>query len=234
MFSKTIYVMIDMTLFTMKGRNMAANTSLLILHIFEEYSDRRNPLSKKDIINLLNDEFGVVISDKQFYRKIKELENTYFNIVKTRGKYAKYYLDKNTLDSYELLFIYSLLKANPYISKGETSKLIEGIDNLSPVTNRMNDFHRKCLKNIDTDKDIIDNIKKFRVIVDSIKNNQSIRFKILNKSEINEVTFSDYLFMWPKSYNVIEGNFLINGKDVSNNKIVIAINKMFNIEIKDF
>jgi len=213
---------------------MAANTSLFMLHIFEEYSDANNPLSKKEVIDLLYSEFGIDISDKQFYRKIKELENAYYNIVKTMGKYSKYYLDKNTLDSSELLYIYSLIKSNPYISKDETNKLIEGIDNISPVPNKMNSFFKECLSNISAEKELIDNTKKFRIIIRAIKNSNSIRYKLLNKKRTNEVNFSDYLFIWPKSYKVVEGNFFIIGQDAYKLKMEVPINEMFNLEIKDF
>lgn len=211
---------------------MPANTSLLLLRILEEYSDQNTPLSKQDIINLVNQEFGVDISEKVFYRKIAELEDADFQIIKTHGKYATYYLNRNTLKSSEMLYIYSLIKANPHISETETDQLIEGLDRLVPVPHRIYDFHKTLLSKVKVPKDKIDNVKKFDIIVRSIQNKSMIRYKVLLENQKEQLRFSEYLFMYPKTYKINQDSFLVIGVDLEHHEVCCPLESIFNIEEK--
>ena len=210
---------------------MAVNNSLYILRIFEEYSDKHHPLSKNDIKDLMKNEFDIDIEDKQFYRKIKELLDADYNIEKTRGKYAKYYLDKTDLSSYELLYIYTLIKANKTISKNETERLLHELNKVIPVTLIKETDHQEFLEDIVVEKDIIDNVGKFELIVRCIEDKLRIRYKECKNYHTNNPSFSVNKYIIPSRVILKDYSLYVIGCAENKEDIELKLENMFNVEI---
>lgn len=84
---------------------MAKEIALEILKILEKYSDKEHKLTKGQIMDFLCDEYDRSIEEKAFYRKIEELQNAGYKIIKTMGKYSTYYLDLPRLTASEMLYL---------------------------------------------------------------------------------------------------------------------------------
>lgn len=209
---------------------MASINSVVILKILEEYSDQYHPLSKNDICILLSEQYGIDIEEKQFFRRIQELIEMSFPVVKTRGRYSTYYINKTDLTPEEVLYVYSLIKANKSISEQETERLILNLQNIMPFSFRESDIHMGFLDEQEFSKSKIDNIKKFQTIFRAIKNKEKIRYKIGRLKE-SKYSFSEYKVLYPNNYFLLNCSFKIIGLDDDKKEISINLEEMFNVEI---
>lgn len=218
-----------------KGCNdMAANTALYILKILQEKSDIEHQLTKNQIIEELNNYTKDIIEEKQFFRKIDELISSGFPIVKTRGRYSTYYYDGCSLTSAEMLYIYTLIKTNKSISIGETDFLITELNKLVPLKSKLQIRHKRMLDKMMPLKDTIDNVSKFKLIIDAIENNDFIRYKVGVQTNQSIYVFSDYRFLKPQQYLVIDNHLVVKGIMQNKEAIEVNLESMFNVEIAIF
>jgi len=208
---------------------MAANSSLYILKILEEHSDESHPLSKNDILDYLEKEHDLSMEEKQFFRKIEELDEAGFNVEKTRGRYSTYYLDRTSIKPNELIFLISMIKGNESISKKETEKIISELLRIVPLTFESEKQLFTFIDSINVKKTKIDNLSNFRVVLEAIERKNEIRFKQILETD-NEFIFSTYQFLQPISFNLNKGSLQISGiKDGKAENHLLE--EMINIEI---
>ena len=88
---------------------------LLILKVLEEYSDEDHFLTQQDIIDKINQLYGIELERKSIAFSIRLLQELDYDINKSpKGGYA---LFSRTLDSSEIRFITDSLFSNKSISK---------------------------------------------------------------------------------------------------------------------
>jgi predicted DNA-binding transcriptional regulator YafY len=179
---------------------------------------------------LLSKQYEIEIEEKQFFRRIQELIDMSFPVVKTRGRYSTYYLNKTDLSPEEVLYIYSLIKAHRSISEQETERIICNLQNILPYSLRESDIHLDFLDYQNHPKAKIDNVKKFNIIFGAIKNNQKIRYKLAEIAN-NKYIFSEYKVIFPKNYMLNECSYIILGEDSVGKNISVKLEDMFNVEM---
>lgn len=117
---------------------------LLILRILEDYSDAHHPLTRENIEDLLNKEYGVVMERKAFFRHIENVRAIYrTGPVTIRWKNIKpdpderkhckaYYLQNDKLSEIDLRVILDALSGSSYLSQPETNELADRLISLCP------------------------------------------------------------------------------------------------------
>lgn len=110
-----------------KTRGKSKEIALELLNILEEYTDKDNLLSKREILDQHSFEYGnkgdARLQDKTFYLKIDEIEAAGFPIKRTKGKATRYYLNDVRLTRDELLFLVSMIKTSPDLGEEEADAL---------------------------------------------------------------------------------------------------------------
>ena len=93
----------------MEGRQIKKLYIIYILRILEKYSDYRHRLTQKDIIDLMERDYGVSCERKTVSRNIGDLADAGYEIERRDGGY---YLDSRTFEDSELrLLIDSVLSS---------------------------------------------------------------------------------------------------------------------------
>lgn len=112
-----------------KKRGKSKEIALELLKVLEEYTDRNNLLSKRELVELhaerYRDDDENDLQDKTFYLKIDEIHNAGFPIKRTKGKTTRYYLDDVRLTGEELLFLACMIKSSPDLGEEEAEALSE-------------------------------------------------------------------------------------------------------------
>ena len=109
---------------------------LLMLRILEEYSDEQHPLTREKIERLLDENYGIVMERKAFFRHIKNLQGltdegiyVYRTIVKGKtpdeSSCAGFYLGDRKFNELELRIIIDALAGSRYLSRRETKEIVE-------------------------------------------------------------------------------------------------------------
>lgn len=116
-------------------------TPLLMLRILEEYSDEKHPLTREEIERILDEEYGIAMERKAFFRHIKTLQEltdegiyVYRTTVKSKdpdeSKCAGFYLGDRKFNELELRIIIDALSGSRYLSQKETEELVKQLASL--------------------------------------------------------------------------------------------------------
>lgn len=116
-------------------------TPLLMLRILEEYSDEKHPLTREDIERKLDEQYGITMERKTFFRHIKSLQGltsegiyVYRTTVKSKDSEdatcAGFYLGDRRFNELELRIIIDALSGSQYISQKETKELVKQLAGL--------------------------------------------------------------------------------------------------------
>lgn len=115
-------------------------TPLLMLRILEEYSDEKHPLTREEIERILDEEYGITLERKAFFRHIEhltELEDLDIRRVTVKPKDAEknacagFFLADRTFTELELRVIIDALSGSHYLSQWETEDLVRRLASLS-------------------------------------------------------------------------------------------------------
>lgn len=117
---------------------------LHILKILHEYSDEKHKLTQNELIEYLQNEYGVDLERKAISRNLALLEESGFDIVSTRNGS---YLNEREFTKAELHMLIDGVMASRYINENHTYELI---DKLSKLSNR---YFKPHIKNVYTIKD---------------------------------------------------------------------------------
>ena len=113
---------------------------LLILRILEEFSDEKHPLTREEIERILDEEYGITMERKAFFRHIEhlqELEDVDLRRVTVKPKDAEknacagFFLADRTFTEMELRVIIDALSGSHYLSQWETEDLVRRLAGLS-------------------------------------------------------------------------------------------------------
>lgn len=116
-------------------------TPLLMLRILEEYSDEKHPLTREEIERKLDEQYGITMERKTFFRHIKSLQGltsegiyVYRTTVKSKDSEdatcAGFYLGDRRFNELELRIIIDALSGSQYISQKETKELVKQLAGL--------------------------------------------------------------------------------------------------------
>ena len=127
-------------------------TPLLMLRILEEYSDEKHPLTREDIERILDEEYGITLERKAFFRHMKSIgarEDDDLHpdderiadirrvVIESKDPDKKpcagFYLTDRTFNELELRVIIDALSGSPHLSQWETEDLV---DRLASLGNR--------------------------------------------------------------------------------------------------
>jgi hypothetical protein len=208
---------------------VGVNSAFYILKILENYSDEDNKLKKKDILDLLYTEYEITMEEKQFYRKIKELEALHYNIVKVTGRYSTYYLKKSSLKYADYIFQAAMIKGNNHYTKQQTIQYVSEYLEQSAITIEKEESIYKLIMNINEPKSNRNLSNNLEIIVRAIHKNKEIQYK-LGKLTGEKYSFSDVYATCPQGINILNNKLTIVCDDEKNRK-EIPLDSMFNIEI---
>lgn len=119
-------------------------TPLLILRILEEYSDEKHPLTREEIECLLDNNYGITMERKAFFRHIENVRAMYKTGPVTiccknispdsnpNKHYKAYYLQNDKLSELNLRVILDALSGSSYLSQSDTNELVDRLISLCP------------------------------------------------------------------------------------------------------
>ncbi len=124
-------------------------TPLLMLRILEEYSDEKHPLTREDIERILDEEYGITLERKAFFRHMKSIgarEDDDLHpdderiadirrvVIESKDPDKKpcagFYLTDRTFNELELRVIIDALSGSPHLSQWETEDLVARLASL--------------------------------------------------------------------------------------------------------
>lgn len=114
----------------MEGRQIKKLYIIYILRILEKYSDYRHRLTQKDIIDLMERDYGVSCERKTVSRNIGDLADAGYEIERRDGGY---YLDSRTFEDSELRLLIDSVLSSRHIPEKQAADLIEKLMGQSSV-----------------------------------------------------------------------------------------------------
>ena len=159
---------------------MAANTSLYLLKILQERTDSTRKLSMNEILEILSVEYEVDIDPRQVLRKFDELTECGFPVHRTKGKYSKYWIERDDLSIAELIYLTEIAKNDPHLSTAETNTLLRKISHLVAYNDVLVQSLAKLNhsdKTATVTKSKVGSLHNFRVIADAILEKKQIQYK---------------------------------------------------------
>lgn len=127
-------------------------------------------------MDFLCDEYDRSIEEKAFYRKIEELQNAGYKIIKTMGKYSTYYLDLPRLTASEMLYLSIMILGSQDLSAQEASGLVAKLQAM-PVHNLSNFSANEYKIKLKSNHLPTGQMKKFAIVFNAMKVHSKISFR---------------------------------------------------------
>lgn len=165
---------------------MAANNSLYLLKILQEQTDAAHKLSMNEILEILSERYGVEIDPRQVLRKFEELADCGFSVHRTKGKYSRYWIEREDLSIAEYAYLSGLAQSDPVLSRAETHTLLAKVAKLvrldDDLVSKLERFDRTD-RSAAAGKSPVGGLHGFRVVVDALLSGRSIRFSEIRRAE---------------------------------------------------
>lgn len=165
---------------------MAANNSLYLLKILQEQTDAAHKLSMNEILEILSERYGVEIDPRQVLRKFEELADCGFSVHRTKGKYSRYWIEREDLSIAEYAYLSGLAQSDPVLSRAETHTLLAKVAKLvrldDDLVSKLERFDRTD-RGAAAGKSPVGGLHGFRVVVDALLSGRSIRFSEIRRAE---------------------------------------------------
>ena len=212
-------------------------TLLALLKILERYTDNDHPLSRKQIIHYMQENYQIEVDRKTFSRHLDTLIDFGYDIkgpVRHNNEYC-YYLNEHLFEKYEAHLITNSIYHSHYLSKSASNDLIKKIFSTLSI------YDEKELKEVSgfnpKKHPFKNNSQQFflniEIILEAIRNHKAITFHYL-KYDINKKLSrrnNDTYIVMP--YAIICSNdniYLIAGSNKHQSIIHLRIEKIANIE----
>lgn len=203
------------------------NTVLQLLHIFEDNTDNEHALTKAEILQKLQDE-GFSMEEKQFYRKVQELNENGYHIEIQKGRQTKYFLRKSRLSKEEWIFLLTLILGSKDLSNKETKHIIECLERMSICYNSI-DYAEEYKNKIVVEKSKYNQLKNFHVILNAIDKDKIVECKTAR--QINGVwDISELKTLKPVSFTSKDNRIIINVIE-KNIKTDYFLSELIDVEI---
>lgn len=197
-----------------KGQTMETKPRILYLKkILEERTDEEHPLSTTQLINILNDEYGISAHRTTVTKDIAALQEFGMDIVTIHSTQSKYFVASRKFELPELKLLIDAVESSKFITKKKSKTLIEKIHTMtSPgqvaklkrnnyVVNRIKPDNEQIYYIIDAINDAINTGKQISF---QYYDYTGLKKKVLkNKGEVYKL--SPYKLLWCGDYYYVLG-----------------------------
>ena len=115
-----------------KGRAMETKPRILYLQkILLERTDEENPLSTTQLINILNDEYGISAHRTTITKDIAALQEFGMDIVTIHSTQSKYFVASRKFELPELKLLIDAVESSKFVTKKKSEALIEKIHTMT-------------------------------------------------------------------------------------------------------
>ncbi len=157
-------------------------SAFALLNILRENTDKDHPLTTKEILSLLEIQYGLTLERRTVYANIDLLRQAGYEISDYDTNGVGFALEKKQFDKEEILLLCNALHATHFIPEEQTNKLIKKLLN-TQSKHEAEDFIKNVYLPNPTktpNKNLLRSIKK---ISDAIRMNKVIRFEYLTYDE---------------------------------------------------
>lgn len=106
---------------------------LYLKKILEERTDEENPLSTTQLINILNDEYGISAHRTTITKDITALQEFGMDIVTIHSTQSKYFVASRRFELPELKLLIDAVESSKFITKKKSDTLIDKIHTMTSV-----------------------------------------------------------------------------------------------------
>lgn len=160
---------------------------LYILRVLMERTNRTEPLTEKEIEEILEEEHETSIERKQFYRCIDKLIEAQYPIVKIKGPTARYYYDGVLYRESDSIYLSHLINNACDISLREKQMLMQRLENNPFSDDRFsyNPFIELMeLKKTNIHYEVLDD---FYFLYKAYKNKLEVQYKVYRNNDISDL-----------------------------------------------
>ena len=200
---------------------MAVNNVLYILNILRDYSSKSRPITKSEIMEKLSSDYGIFIDRKQLYRKMEQLEEADFPVIKTSGRYATYYYDHVISNPLEIILMMLVFSDFEYLDDNNKDRYFEMFNDFLPQRGSIKEKYYQIQANIQYKNNRRDISEIFNIVTHAMIENLSIRYK----SKVDQ-KFTDYQYDTPIQISIDNHRIFIITKKMKK----IFLDEMYNVE----
>lgn len=197
---------------------MQTEASIRVLYLYRilsDYSDETHPLSTNDILQLMQEFYGIQIHRTSVSKYVEMLCHSGVDVAESRSRSKKYYLSDRVFDLPELKLLVDAVQAARFISPKKSDRLIDKLTTLTCKANK--DQLKRNL--INTRRIKSDNEKSYYIIDTintAINENHKISFyyteydsqkNIIVKNNGRPYRISPYALIWNGDYYYLVGYY---------------------------
>ena len=98
--------------------------------MLQQYSDEENPLSATDLIERLQNDYGIRCERKSIYADIKALQEVGFDVCRTDYPRRGFYMAGRTFELAEVRMLMDAVQSAGFITPKKTEKLVQKLESL--------------------------------------------------------------------------------------------------------
>lgn len=186
---------------------------LYILKILQELSDDDHPLSTNDIVDILQNDYGVKTHRTTIAPDIELLQEYGYDIITIKSSQNKYFLGSRTFELPELKLLIDAVQSSRFITKTKSKVLVEKLSSIASTYQRKELFRPLVVDN----KTKPDNENIYYIvdtIHEAINNKKKISFLYYDYSPTKEkhikndgkpYVISPYELLWNGDYYYLIG-----------------------------
>ena len=196
---------------------------LYLLRILEQYTDEEHPLTTKQLIDKLQDEYGISAHRTTLTKDIAALQEFGVDIVTVHSTQSKYFIGSRKFELPELKLLIDAVESSRFITAKKSESLIRKIHTLTSqgqvsklrrnnyVVDRIKPDNEQIYYIVDTINDAINEGKQ---ISSQYYDYSGLKKKVLkNKGEIYKL--SPYKLIWSGDYYYVIGYSEKKGKVIN-------------------
>ena len=196
---------------------------LYLLRILEQYTDEKHPLTTKQLIDKLQDEYGISAHRTTLTKDIAALQEFGVDIVTVHSTQSKYFIGSRKFELPELKLLIDAVESSRFITAKKSESLIRKIHTLTSqgqvsklrrnnyVVDRIKPDNEQIYYIVDTINDAINEGKQISF---QYYDYSGLKKKVLkNKGEIYKL--SPYKLIWSGDYYYVIGYSEKKGKVIN-------------------
>ena len=196
---------------------------LYLLRILEQYTDEEHPLTTKQLIDKLQDEYGISAHRTTLTKDIAALQEFGVDIVTVHSTQSKYFIGSRKFELPELKLLIDAVESSRFITANKSESLIRKIHTLTSqgqvsklrrnnyVVDRIKPDNEQIYYIVDTINDAINEGKQISF---QYYDYSGLKKKVLkNKGEIYKL--SPYKLIWSGDYYYVIGYSEKKGKVIN-------------------
>ncbi|MCR5096591.1 MAG: WYL domain-containing protein [Erysipelotrichaceae bacterium] len=102
-------------------------STLITLDILKKHADENHPLSAKELIRILRDEYDISLERRAIYSNMEILRQAGYKISDVNDNGKGYFLEERQFDKGEVLLLCNAIHASHFISQKQSKKLIDAL-----------------------------------------------------------------------------------------------------------